>query len=189
MIKRILTCVLTCILTCTLTVQAATMDEYREVAREATRVCVAYKNPCMIIAIPHDKMWANTRYGGDIRVSTELIYRMNKEQLRGVIYHELGHHILNHIEKLVEYMMDNPTEGGYNKEAYNQFRRKHELEADRFAVYLSLFLFNDADLEGALKMLTPPEDYYKTHPSHPSTYERIRQMELIRRNQRGRYGF
>ena len=187
MIKKIITLLIS-LLVFTVSVQAATMDEFREVAREATRVCATYKNPCIVMAIPHDKMWANTRFGGDIRVSTELIYTMNKAQLRGVIYHEVGHHVLNHIEKLVEFMMEHPTDGVYNREVYNAFRRKHELEADRFAIHLSLFLFNDADLEGALKILTPPEDYYKTHPSHPSTYERVRQMELIRRNHRGKYG-
>lgn len=178
MIKKIITCMVTCILTCTLA-QAATVKEYTQVFKEATAVCKVYKHPCTIEAIKDDKMWAITMAQGKIQVSTKLLETMNQAQVRGVVYHETGHAVFQHVEKSAEYMYESMLNGTFDKDYYNEFRRQNELQADRFATYLGLFTLKDTDLIGALIILTPPDDFYKTHPSHPSTNDRIEQIEQI----------
>ena len=179
MIKKLFI-TLACMLTYALTVQAATIDEFYQVAKEGTTVCKVYHNPCTIARIEHNQMWANTRSGGDIRVSSKLIDTLNIAELRGVIYHEVGHHVLKHIEKLSDYVVLIPP----SKErdiSVSEFRKQHELEADRFAIYLGIFINKPTDLIGALITLTPPEEFYKTQATHPSTAIRIRQLEMISR--------
>lgn len=178
MIKKIITCIVTCILTCTL-VQAATPEEYTQVFNEATTACKIYKHPCTITPIEDNKLWAQTRSGGRIEVSTKLLITMNESQVRGVIYHEVGHVVLEHIEKTAEYLYMSKLNKDYNENFFNSFRRQNELQADRFATYLGLFTFKETDLIGALIILTPTDQFYKTHISHPSTADRIQQIEQI----------
>lgn len=178
MIKKIITCMVTCILTCTLA-QAATVEEYTQVFNEGISVCKMYNHPCTIKAVPSDSMWAVTMAQGNIQVSTKLLLEMNQPQVRGVVYHEVGHAVLEHIEKTAEYLYDTQRTNSFDKFYYFALRRDFEFQADRFATYLGLFTFKETDLIGALIILTPPEEFYKTQLTHPSTNDRIEQIEKI----------
>ena len=180
MLKRIITCIVTCILTCTLA-QAATPVEYEQVFNEATMACKVYRKICTITVVPNNNMFAQTKNDGYIEVSSGLLNRMTQPQVRGVIYHEVGHVVLEHVEKNAEYIYMARYNNNFNKDFYFSMRREHEYQADRFAIYLGLFTFKNADLIGALKVITPVEDYYKEHLSHPSTADRIKAMERILR--------
>lgn len=178
MLKNIITCIVTCILTCTLA-QAATQQEYEQVFNEARAACKVYRTPCSITIVPHRGMFAQTKNDGQIEVSSGLLSYLTQAQVRGVIYHEVGHVVHRDVEKNAEYLYMTRLNNNFNKEFYFSMRRQAELQADRFAIYLGLFTFKDADLIGALIVITPPDEFYKTHLSHPSTADRIKAMERI----------
>ena len=104
MIKKTLIA-LTCIVTCAVMVQAATPEEYNKVFNEAIGLCSVYKKKCTIEVIEHPKMWAQTGADARIQVSTELLRRMNEAQVRGAIFHEVGHAVMEHVETTSEHMV------------------------------------------------------------------------------------
>lgn len=182
MIKKLfitLICILTCIVTCTLTVQACSLGEYNKLAEETSGVCQVFKTTCTIKLVEHPKMWAQTKAYGAIEISTELVDKMNEAQVRGVLYHEAGHAVLQHVEKSAEYLYTTKRMGTYNETLYHNMRRQYELQADRFAVFTGILINKDTDLAGALRILTPLDQYYTTHSSHPSTADRINQIQFI----------
>lgn len=160
-------------------VHAATVREYTKVFKEATTICSIYKHTCTVTVVQHDKMFAQTRYMGDIQVSSKLLEVMNERQIRGVLYHEVGHVVFEHIEKTAQYLYESKTRGDYDENYYQEFRRQNEYQADRFATYLIKFTKQKEGLSEALLILTPPEELNKVHKSHPSTNDRIKQIEQI----------
>lgn len=172
MIKRLLI-VLTCIVTCAVSVQAATLQEANIIINETKALCNIYQKKCNVTIVNYEGMVAQTRYGGEISMSTGLIKAMNIDQLRGVMYHEVGHVVLRHIEIKGDHYYTCMKNHSCNQEAINRMRREHEYQADRFSTYVCKYGNKRGDLIGALMILTPPEDLNKTHDSHPSTVDRI----------------
>ena len=60
-------------------------------------------------------------------------------------------------------------------------RRRYEYQADRFATFTGIFTHKEVDMEGALLILTPPEKINTTEPTHPSTADRIKAIQDIRK--------
>lgn len=178
MIKKLLIA-LTCIATCAVMVQAATPEEYNKVFNEAIGLCSVYKKKCTIEVIEHPKMWAQTGADAKIQVSTELLRRMNEAQVRGAIFHEVGHAVMEHVEATSEHIAIKKLNGTFDQEKLYEYMRANEYRADRFAVFTGFFTFKDVDLKGALTILTPPEEYYTQHKTHPSTADRIKAIDNI----------
>lgn len=177
MLKRLLTISLTVLLTVS-QVEAATMQEAQKVFKEGQHICSIYRQQCIIKPVRDKKLLAQTKPYGYIDVSTYLIDKLTIEQLRGVVYHEVGHRVMQHVEKTAEYLYTSKYNGTFDKEYFSEFRKKNELQADKFAVYIGMFTFKSIDLVGALIAITPREDFYIEGETHPSTADRI---ENIRR--------
>ena len=160
-----------------LPVMGATILERDLVFKEGELLCKVYGRDCTFTEVTGKDMYAYSTYLDMVFISSKLREIYTKEQLRGVIYHEVGHIVLSHIEKINK--VKTQCGDGCNNEVINNMRRRFELQADRFAVLTSKFLHIKTDLKGGLIIITPPDKYYTTHPSHPSTADRIKQIEEL----------
>lgn len=173
MIKRLillLTCIVTCSVTCTLAVNSLQVEK---LFNEGKTLCDLYQKQCNFTIVNYEGMVAQTRYQGEISLSTGIIKAMTEEQLRGVLFHEVGHVVLRHIEIKGDHYYTCMKNHDCNQEYINNMRREHEYQADRFSTYVCKYGNKRCDLIGALMVLTPPKDMDKTHDSHPSTRDRI----------------
>lgn len=157
----------------------ATVKERDKVFKEATNLCKIYLKQCSIHYVNYDGMAAQTKYNGNIYISSGFVDKLTEAQLRSVLYHEVGHVVLEHIEKSAQYQYTCNYYNTCNQEAVSNIHRKYEYEADRFAVLVTKFTGKPEGLEGALKIITPPSDMNTTQTTHPSTSDRIREIRRL----------
>lgn len=152
---------------------AANSLQVEKLFNEAKGLCSLYQKQCNFTVVNYEGMVAQTRYGGEISLSTGIIKAMNEEQLRGVLFHEVGHVVFRHIEIKGDHYYTCMKNHDCNQEYISNMKRQHEYQADRFSTYVCKYGNMRCDLIGALLILTPPKDLHKTHDSHPSTVDRI----------------
>lgn len=173
---KIILIILTLILLAPIVFAISTKD-FQQIKNEAESLCTLYNTRCTITVVDSDTPGAITKEFGKIEVSTKLLDILNSYQVRAVIYHEVGHVVLKHVDKTIDYFAGC---GKFcNPDYIAVFRRQYELQADRFSLYTCMFTNKSCDLEGALLKLTPPERVNKSSSSHPSTAKRILQIRRI----------
>lgn len=178
MIRRAISIILLTLLVLMVTalsVTAITIQEAQPIKQEGEFICKLYNTKCDIIFVDNEYPYARTRLYGIINVSNSLVEMMNKDELRSVIYHEVGHRVLKHVEQIAT-LIDNPA---ISKREISEFRYKKELEADRFATLLVKYTKRKEGLSSALLKITPPEFIDKDSPTHPSTRLRIIKIRNI----------
>ena len=168
-----------------LSVDACTQQEQDKVFGETARVCKVFNKTCTVHVVKYEGYGAQTRYGGDIYITNSLANRLNEKQLRSVMYHEVGHVVLEHIEKTAQELYNCKQSNSCNPEQVSAIHRKYEYQADRFSVLTTLFTGKGEGLSEALTIITPPDQFYKTQATHPSTADRI---EAINKLTGGFYG-
>ena len=148
---------------------------------EVRVLCGAYGKICYPQEYKDDReMWGQTRNDNVIVLSSGLIKGMNEAQVRGVLFHEVGHVVMRHVDKTIDYLSMCGLK--CDPKAIAEMRRRYEYQADRFATFVGIFTHKEVDLEGALLILTPKEEINTTQDTHPSTADRIRAIQTIRRN-------
>lgn len=177
MIKRLL--ILFGVLLVGLNCSAATLVERTKVFNEAMDVCRTYHTKCTIGIIQSDRLLAQTYKDGRIIISTKMIETMDEKQLRGVVYHEVGHAVLRHVEQTTEYINSCKVNRSCNLDFIYQMMRSYELKADRFAVLLELKLRKPEGLSEALVIITPVDKLFETADTHPSTALRVRLINKL----------
>ena len=146
---------------------------------EATSLCGIYSKVCRVMQANDDKyMWGQTNPRDEIRLSSALIRRMNEAQVRGVLFHEVGHVVFNHAGRTIDYVALCGRQ--CDPIVISEMRKRYELEADRFATYVGIYTHKEVDLIGALLILTPPEHINSNNPTHPSTADRIKEIRRIK---------
>lgn len=168
--------IITVYLASILTVNGATLQEQEEVLLEGRMLCTIFGVRCTTVIDPSTKVFANTDGTNKITISSELGNILTKDELRGVVYHEVGHASLKHIKKLWFFLTTQP----FDEQELRELRHKHELEADRFASYVLLVTNQPNELVSALKKIVAPEHLDKETKTHPATTERIRRIEAIK---------
>lgn len=158
---------------------AATKEERELVYKETSTICSIYLTKCTVKEVEDQSMWAVTTPYGKIRVSSGLAETLTEAQLRGVLYHEAGHVVFRHVEKTTKYLEECMPEARCNKNYLEAFKKQNEIQADRFSVLAMVLTGKPEGLSEALKIITPPKDFYKTHPTHPSTAERIYRIRRL----------
>ena len=158
---------------------AANSLQVEKLFNEGKALCSLYQKQCNFTVVNYEGMVAQTRYRGEISLSTGIIKAMNEEQLRGVLFHEVGHVVFRHIEIKGDHYYTCIKNHDCNQEYINNMKREHEYQADRFSNYVCKYSNMRCDLIGALLTLTPPKDLNKTHDSHPSTIDRINAIYRI----------
>lgn len=160
---------------------SATQWEAVDIYREATTLCIIYKTKCSITTVPSKYATAITKENGRIEISDKMIALMTKDELRGVLFHEVGHVVFKHVEKNIKYYRHC---GNKCNDIYMEnVRKQRELQADRFATYVMKLTGKKEGLSGALLKVTPPKMINKEWSSHPSTADRIKQIRRIYYNE------
>lgn len=156
-----------------------TQCEKEHLFKETEIVCAIFNKPCTVKEVEATHLGARTSAYGNITVTSKLLEVMNEREIRGVLYHEAGHRILEHVEKTSEHLMICKHNNSCNMKYISAMKREYEFQADRFATYLVKTLGIPEGLADALRIITPQEDFNKTHSTHPSTADRIKQIDTI----------
>lgn len=157
-----------------------TTEQRDKLFTEARLLCYTYGYICKPIEVVDTKyMWGQTDNYNNIRLSTALLNRMTEPQVRGVLYHEVGHVVFQHSPKTIDYLTMCGSK--CDPKTISNMRRRYEYQADRFATFTGIFTHKEVDMEGALLILTPPEKINTTEPTHPSTADRIKAIQDIRK--------
>lgn len=158
----------------------AVTDKQRDkVFKEVTILCNIYRKSCTIEIVDNNYLIARTQAFGKIIVSTGMIKTMNEDQFRSVLFHEVGHRVLEHVEKTSQYLYFCKHDKNCDNNYITEMKRRNEYEADRFSVLVLKFTRHKEALSDALLIITPPEHIYTTFPTHPSTADRIKQIDRI----------
>lgn len=163
-------------------VWAITPTERDKLFTETVLLCKVFNKRCIVNQVRDDNLWAHTKYYGQIEISTGILETMDVHQVRGVLYHEAGHAILEHVEKTAWYLYNTNQNNTFNEQAFYELRRKYEFQADRFATYIIKLTRQREGLSEALLILVPPQYYHTTSDTHPSVADRIQQIRIIMRS-------
>lgn len=173
----------------TLPVWGATQDDITDIATEVMQICRDSKlNDCQVKVVNHVSPVIYTHYH-QIIISDKTIEKLNRDELRAAIYHELSHVLFNHsyeAEKKGLYCSQNYC----NTEELRKFRYRMETEADINAVILLHFNGKPQALESALRTMTAGKDASKGTSLHPSVNYRVNDINKTIKllNQGIRYG-
>lgn len=141
---------------------------------EISNLCREYNDECYVKMNTCDKANAYTD-GGTIYLCREMVNLLNLDELRGVLYHEVSHIILDHPSKMLEY--DKQLEGLPKDKKYSlmaQYRNESEMEADSLAVELLIEKDKPVKLIQSLHKTTRYSKQTFTHPSLIQREENIR---------------
>lgn len=154
------------------------IEEARPIFKEITLLCGMFGTHCTVTDVVDNHMFAQTQFNGRIIISSGLLAKLNTNQTRAVLYHEAGHAVLKHVERTYGYHQDCIPDK-CNQEFINEMRRQHELHADRFATLVLRYTHQHEGLSEALIIITPIDQMGVTHPSHPSTLDRIKEIRRV----------
>lgn len=177
-IKLVLFIIIIILMAC-LVARGATDKERDKVFKEIELLCKIYNKTCTLQIIDDNHLIARTHAFGNIEVSTSIIRALDKDQLRSVLLHEVGHRVLEHVEKTSQYLYFCQRSNNCDNNYIAEMRRRNEYEADKFATLVVKFTKHKEALSEALLIITPVDDVYKTFPTHPSTADRIYQIDRI----------
>lgn len=189
MIKRILRLLI--LLICLLVVgvppmYGATEKEVIELFTESQQLCLATLRKCEFRIITVDLPLAYTQ-GTAITVGSGVYTRLTKDELRGVIYHETAHAILNHSNRTKDYINSFRAKNGREitpAEAQN-YKYKMEDDADALAVAMLVWTKHPVLLDEALIKITGPYKATQASWTHPSVQYRVNRIRSIEKKLRG----
>lgn len=158
-------------------VYGTTIEDAKQIFKEAQSNCLLHKTICTFKVIQFERPIAYTTYA-NITVSSKMIELLTEDELRGVVFHEVAHAVLQHSRQgqlyienyYIKYKQPVPLETAI------KFRYLKEIEADSYASVL-LYLNNQPNKIGDALNKIVPEEYHKENmPTHPSNYNRIQNI-------------
>lgn len=161
--------------------ESATIQERQALYKEGTMLCMEHSTSCTIKEFnsPHGN--AMTQYN-NIWVSTQMAERLPVNEIRAIMYHEIGHVVLKHSNSGLAFMDRYYKMGRYpTVEEVRKFRHKNEFEADNFAsIALRVHNYHN-DFDKALMHITTPGEYEYSSNSHPSPKIRIKRIKQLKK--------
>lgn len=158
---------------------AASLESTQKIFDEARGICKIYLKQCEPHLVISNQWQAVTHKEKDIYITSDLVKALTEDELRAVIYHEVGHAVLRHTTREANWLMSVSSNKTYTKEAHYNLRRIHEYEADRFASYTLKFTRRPNCLPEALFKIVPPEYWNVEFPTHPSVIDRVHKIKII----------
>lgn len=160
---------------------SATIQEVEELFQEGRTICLIGAHRCTFKMIDLDLPIAYTQYN-DITVMSGIYNKLTKDELRGIIYHEVAHAISNHSQQGQEF---------FNRFTYEHqrppvpaevqnFRYRLENEADAKAVLLLYAARKPILLDSALVKITTPYNNTGASNTHPSIESRVNHIQNMR---------
>lgn len=155
-----------------------TLDEQIKISNEAKALCTSFNNYCSIRYFESYVPQGYTSYDHSINLSTGLTNYLDYNETRAVVLHEVGHVVLNHYKKQDKFL----ASWNLNMNELKSFRHSNEFSADEFATRYVLLLNQQNYLPQALTKLTAPSKMNTSTSTHPSTNDRIKQINSIKTN-------
>lgn len=159
-------------------VYGITLDEQIKISNEAKVLCTSLNNYCSVRFFESYVPQGYTSYDHTIHLSTGLTNYLDYNETRAVVLHEVGHVVLNHYKKQDKFLQT----WNLNTRELQSFRHSNEYAADEFATKYILLLHQQNYLSQALTKLTAPTKMNLATMTHPSTNDRIKQINSIKIN-------
>lgn len=157
--------------------KGATIEEQSQIINEVVSLCNYYNTSCSVEVVNDFRYKAYTKYN-DITYSNSLGDLLTKDELRCILFHELGH-VLNHHSAqgvLIAKQYINMNKVITPLET-KQIRHRFEYEADATMVKMLVENNKPNKFKEALNKVTKGSDIYQESISHPSTYNRIQNVD------------
>lgn len=166
--------------------KAATTTEQAQVIDEVISLCNYYNTYCSVRIVNDFRNVAYTN-NNDITISNTLANNFPKDELRGILYHELGHVLNQHSQRGRAIMNQMQAMGkSITPLEAKQIRHQFEYEADAKATQLLYENKKPQSLSEALLRISEGSDRNKDTISHPSTNQRVRNINkyylMLRKN-------
>lgn len=157
--------------------KGATIEEQSQIVDEVISLCNYYNTPCSVRIVNDFRYRAYTKYN-DITYSNSLGDLLIKDELRCILFHELGHVLNQHSMKGQVIVAEYNQQGiRLNELDIKQIRHRFEYEADATMVKLLIENNKPNRFKEALTKVTKGSDIHKESISHPSTYNRIQNVD------------
>lgn len=154
-----------------------TIDNFNSISNECKSTCFRYLRICNIHMQKSEVKNAFTTKD-DIRVTSGIVTLLSIDELRSVMYHEVAHKLLHHIEMGNEFY--NTIRKQYNREPtpeeISNFKHQIEFDADHYACIMLAQEGKPIELDSALIKLYEGRDMNREWFSHPSANERIKRI-------------
>lgn len=111
---------------------------------------------------------------GNIILTRALTNKLTYNETLSVGYHEVGHRVLNHFGKFMDYYYEHYP---LKRKELQYIKHKHELEADLFSVKMDIQTHKKIYLPSALEKISPKKYYKHNTDTHPATEQRIKYMK------------
>lgn len=158
------------------TCQAITNEEQQQLKVVLELQCEDYGRACEVLFLDTTNIVnAFTAMNGRIYFTKGILDKLTYKELLGVGYHEVGHHILEHLPQSYDFYQIKRT-----PEEIKRFRWQKEIEADVFALVVSLKRNEPCYLEQALTSLVQNKQLQTFEDNtHPSVLKRITLLQQI----------
>lgn len=166
----------------TLPVWGAEIKDVRDIVNNFVKpVCINHKLVCTVRVVEIDRPLAFTQYN-NITLSTNVVKRLNKDELRSVLAHETAHAVLRHSTLGQNYIIKTFTDKGRQptEQEIKKYRHKVEYEADSYSTILLYQYGYKNKLPEALSKLTIKK-YSEESLTHPSDRDRINNIRNLQR--------
>lgn len=162
---------------------SATTQEVEELFIEGKSICSDFEERCEFKTIELNTPLAYTQYR-KITIASGIYKHLTKDEVRAILYHELGHALDKHSEQgLAYYNNFYMNNGRYpNAEEMKSFRYEYENKADAIAMYMLLVYKKPFTLDRALIKLEEIYDNGESSNTHPSNQLRINNIKMLENN-------
>lgn len=157
--------------------KGATIEEQFQIVDEVISLCNYYNIFCSVRIVNDFRYKAYTKYN-DITYSNSLGNLLTKDELRCILFHELGHILNQHSMKGQVIVAEYNQQGiRLNELDIKQIRHRFEYEADATMAELLAKNKKPNKFGEALGKIIEGSDIYRESISHPSTYNRIQNVD------------
>lgn len=165
----------------TLPTYGATLKDLDNIVKQAKPLCSLHHIICSFRVIEFSRPLAYTQYNR-ITLSSKTVEILTKDELKGVVFHEVAHAVLRHSEQGQSYIMNVRNSGREpTVEELSRFRYRVEYEADRYSVILLYLYGQRSELPSALGKMSSKSNTEEsfTHPSNQDRINKINKLQKI----------
>lgn len=156
--------------------KGATIEEQSQVIDEVISLCNYYNTSCSVRIVNDFRYKAYTQYN-KITYSNSIGDLLTKDELRCILFHELGHVLNDHSNKGIMFQNKAYNEGrSLTQDETKQIRHYFEYEADSTMTRLLFENKKPNKFKEAIGKITAGSNIYNESISHPSTFNRIQNV-------------